>query len=224
MLCNNNVRTGGFGPMANSHLTTCFVDVILLPLPTWLLLLFGLPFLVISSRHHIPSPRSCARLPFRILASIYTVLVVALLAMQVLEIVRLALSDSGVGLTPFEVVGTLVVFALLWARAKGRMGEKKVGGVLVVYWALLLAFQAAKVDTLVVVEKAAKAMGDKGPSKYPNSDKSLDNYVILGLYAVFFIYEGIRLLRKKQTTPLASESMGMNEPMMSKEGTRRTEA
>lgn len=40
--------------------------------------------------------------------------------------------------------------------------------------------------------------------QYPNSDKSLDNYVILGLYAVFTIYELVYLVVPRRQHGLAA--------------------
>lgn len=39
--------------------------------------------------------------------------------------------------------------------------------------------------------------------QYPNSDKSLDNYAILGLYAVLFIYELVHLALPARHTLLS---------------------
>jgi hypothetical protein len=42
-----------------------------------------------------------------------------------------------------------------------------------------MAFEAVKVSVLIYDQKQAVASGSLGPSQYPNSDKALDNYVIL---------------------------------------------
>ncbi|KAK4703879.1 hypothetical protein P7C70_g2336, partial [Phenoliferia sp. Uapishka_3] len=223
-ICNSAIRIGGFGPMDGKHLTSCFNDVILLPLPTWLLLLFGLPILVISSRSNLvssvrpsapprtqlmvprsipqPTTRSSSRFS-RIITWIYRLLVLAALLMSILEITRLALSHSGIGLLPFTLAGILLAMVMLGMRARGQRKPKVVGGILMVFWGILVAFQAVKVDTLIWVENMAKAAGSKGPSMYPNSDKSLDNYVILGLYAVLFFYELVHLVLPHRQTHIS---------------------
>ncbi|SCZ94033.1 BZ3500_MvSof-1268-A1-R1_Chr6-1g08377 [Microbotryum saponariae] len=122
--------------------------------------------------------RSCGA---RIVQGLYGVLVFALLLMGVLEIVRLALSKSGIGLLPFSLAGTLVALGMLAARYKAHKNLKGVAAILVVYWILLTGLQAAKVSALISIEKSTKARGNKGPSKYPNSDKSLDKLITLYL-------------------------------------------
>ncbi|KAM0755025.1 hypothetical protein T439DRAFT_352980 [Meredithblackwellia eburnea MCA 4105] len=192
-VCNPSIRGAGFGPMINSHLTSCFVDVILIPLPTWLLLVFGLPLLLATSPPASVQPHP-TKLFRRVLHWIYRLLVLAALLMQILEIVRLGLSDSGIGLLPFGLAGLICAMGLIWSRATMRRKASTVGGILLAYWALLVVFQSVKVDSLVYLEKQAKAQGSKGPSKYPDSDKSLDNYVVLALFAIFFAYELLNLL------------------------------
>lgn len=156
MLCDYSVRTGGFGPMQGNKLvrcyssrsfaasayllrapqTTCFLDTILLPLPTWLFLAFGLPLLLFSSRPLSPPATSHSR-ALRAVTWLYYILTVALLAMDVLEIARLALPRAGgIGLLPFGLVGVLGALGAMRARARGWRKERVVGGVLVVYWAL----------------------------------------------------------------------------------------
>ncbi|KAL8293787.1 hypothetical protein RQP46_000488 [Phenoliferia psychrophenolica] len=196
-VCNPAIRVGGFGPMiqggTHQYLTSCFNDVVLLPLPTWLLILIGVPILAMSAR----SNRGMvvrASLVSRIFTWVYHLLILAALLMSILEIVRLALSDSGIGLLPFTLAGILIAMGMLVLRRKGTRKPRVVGGILAAYWGLLIAFQSVKVDTLVWVENMAKAAGSKGPAMYPNSDKSLDNYVILGLYVVLFLYEVVHLV------------------------------
>ncbi|KDE03149.1 hypothetical protein MVLG_06344 [Microbotryum lychnidis-dioicae p1A1 Lamole] len=107
---------------------------------------------------------------------------------------------------------------MLAARYKGHKNRKGVATILVVYWILLTGLQAAKVSALISVEKSAKARGDKGPSKYPNSDKSLDNYLILGLYAVFTFYEAGQLVRRSARTAEVYEQNGSSQGRLGKDG------
>ncbi|SGZ29740.1 BQ5605_C050g12493 [Microbotryum silenes-dioicae] len=153
--------------------------------------------------------------------------------MDILEIVRLSLSKSGIGLLPFCLAGTLVALVMLAARYKGHKNRKGVATILVVYWILLTKkirrmtetlipilhhFELYQVSALISVEKSAKARGDKGPSKYPISDKSLDNYVILGLYAVFTFYEAGQLVRRSARTAEVYEQNGSSQGRLGKDG------
>jgi len=113
--------------------------------------------------------------------------------MNVLEITRLALSHSGIGLLPFSLAGIILAMVLLAVRTRGG-SSPATGGALLLFWALLTTFEAVKVNTLVWVQKTNEAHGSKGAAKYLDSDKALDNYVILGLYAIFFLYELVHLV------------------------------
>ncbi|KAI5475933.1 hypothetical protein MNV49_000708 [Pseudohyphozyma bogoriensis] len=50
------------------------------------------------------------------------------------------------------------------------------------------------VSTLAWEHTTARAAGGNGPSKYPYSDQLLDNAVMLGLYAVFTLWEVVLLV------------------------------
>lgn len=54
--------------------------------------------------------------------------------MEILEIVRLALSNSGIGLLPFTLVGLLSAMVLLLARARRYADPSAIGYVLLPYW------------------------------------------------------------------------------------------
>ncbi|SCV67905.1 BQ2448_5516 [Microbotryum intermedium] len=121
--------------------------------------------------------------------------------------------SAGIGLLPFSLAGTLIVLGMLTVRFKRYKNREGVAAILFVYWILLTGLQAAKISALISVQKTAKARDDKGPSKYPNSDKSLDNYVILGLYAVFTAYEVVQLLRRSPRSGDDYEQNGSPEGM-----------
>lgn len=56
--------------------------------------------------------------------------------MDILEVVRLGLSNSGVGLLPVSIIGIVIVIGLLFLRKGGRFCGKELGIVLVGYWGL----------------------------------------------------------------------------------------
>lgn len=72
----------------------------------------------------------------RIFSWLYHLLVLAALLMSILEITRLALSDSGIGLLPFTLAGILLAMVLLGMRRRGTRKPRVIGGILLVYWAL----------------------------------------------------------------------------------------
>src|SRR6266536_1821412 len=140
--CNMLTNTQGPHSTLSSPIpTTCFVDVILVPLPAWVALLL-LPALFILSIHHRKSnfnpstlhlrsrpTRNCA---FRITSAIYYILIICNTLMQTLEIVRLALIYFGIGLLPFAYIGLIIGALFHWSEGvKGRVrGWQAVNGVI----------------------------------------------------------------------------------------------
>lgn len=125
----------------DSHLetfqTSCFNDVILLPLPTWLLLVVGLPLLFSTrafSQTYYDATATKRGLLSRIITIIYRLLVLALLLMDILEITRLVLSNSGIGLLPFNLAGVLIVMVILGVRWRKGGSTRVARGILIAYW------------------------------------------------------------------------------------------
>jgi hypothetical protein len=83
------------------------------PIPTWILLA-SLPFLyrAVSSSPR-PKTKPAVR---RWLAILQLLFAFALVAMQILEITRLALANEGVGLLPAVLVGLLIAAVLIGIR------------------------------------------------------------------------------------------------------------
>ena len=115
--------------------TTCFVDVVIIPIPVWIALLLIPVMFVLSMRHHrvkdsfsTARPRSCL---YKTTLTIYYLLIVCNILMETLEIVRLSLIHFGIGLLPFTYVGLIAGAALHWSKGiSGRVSAwKAVNGV-----------------------------------------------------------------------------------------------
>jgi len=193
MLCTN--RPEGFGPhstLSSPIPTSCFIDTILIPLPIWLALLFLPILLILSIRHRkanynpstahlrIKPARNCG---FIIVTTIYYLLIVANILMEILEIVRLELLKFGIGLIPFTFVGLLLGALLHHTESlKGR-----VRGWHVVNYILWLGGIAMSV--IKVVGLTNEGINGRKGSKYPIADQVTDVSVIAGVYLVIAILE-----------------------------------
>ncbi|CAD6889251.1 unnamed protein product [Tilletia laevis] len=207
----------GFTSSGPQKLTpTCFNDIILEPLATWVLLLVILPVLIAAvwipaskkygkhswvglvrwkygqetSLNKGVTPRRFGKL--RAVGNIiYTLLVLAALLMNVLQIVRLALAHRGVGLLPFNLVGIIIALVLmLHPSPPSRSARTATSLALLSFWSLLIAFTAvalAHFHSLVGIE-------DRKGTEYLLSDESLDVGVQVGLYGIFFLVEAARLI------------------------------
>lgn len=144
-----------------------------MPLPSFLLIL-ALPALILlalRNRSHpsaAPAPRSVLSKTVR---WIYRVLLLALLAMDCLEVARLATSDSGVGLLPVGIAGVLVVMGLEAVRSRTSwLRAEVISVVLVTYWVLCESpsclagrlCESAKLTTLVGVVNSGGVPGYQG--------------------------------------------------------------
>jgi len=171
--------------------STCLVDTLIVPLPSFLLLL-TLAGLLVLSKLRPAFPSVLSRLPGtsrypKWLYILHTVLVLAGIIMSILEFTRLILVQQGVGLLPVNTAALICVFVLMSWR--GRQRNIVLSSCFDAYWLLALAFEALKVARL-------NLLNNEHPSKnknYPTSDWLLDNAVILGLYVVFFILESAYL-------------------------------
>ncbi|KAJ8063036.1 hypothetical protein OCU04_008280 [Sclerotinia nivalis] len=213
MLCTN--RTEGFGPTSqlnsSSLPTTCFIDVILIPLPTWLAFVF-IPILFALGLHNrkINYNPSTAHLrsntrsswPYLIFLSIYYFLIFANIVMLTVEIVRLSMLRYGIGLLPFAYVGLLLSAFLFWSEGlHGRI--KWWQGINMIVW---IGGIAVSVVQVIALEQQFGINGSKG-SKYPVSDQFLDVAVMAGVYAVIALLEIILVTwrGKKRTAALREE-------------------
>jgi len=181
--------------------STCAIDAGIVPLPSIFLVLFYIAYVVYKIRHPSPS-KSVADSAGTILKSwahwTYVVLAVCSFGMRVLEIVRLALADMGVGLLPVGVIANMVVLLMLtfggMGFGMGRVRNMHVSLALLVYWVFISIFEAVKVARLDKYNDLHAAKG----TDYPSSDWLLDNAVMLGLYIIFVGFEAVHLYLARQ--------------------------
>ncbi|PWN95010.1 hypothetical protein FA09DRAFT_323122 [Tilletiopsis washingtonensis] len=189
----------------------CFLDVILAPLATWVLLvLIGalwVPALLKSRRHVASFKLPLQRYRFRstyagvaaprfprlatALAVLHTLLVIAALLMNVLEIVRLYLAHRGAGLLPFTLGGIVLVLLLMHVRTHLRV-RSVTAFVVLAFWLLSAAFTAVKIAKLAKLENVEPRIGGY-EDEYHTADQIIDTAVYLGLYAIFLVIELVRL-------------------------------
>jgi len=185
-LCSN--RPEGFGTVSHlySNITTsCFNDVILVPLATWIYLIF-LMVLFATQRHTTTyiytgkTKRSC----HAVKTTLYGLALFFAFAMTVLEVTRLELAHLGIGLLPFEWAGFIFAGILRFSHGlRGRFPRYWIAGT--VFWLLLVITNAVRIAEFV------KAGVDTGKgSKYPTSDQIMDVSVYTGVYIVLMFLEG----------------------------------
>lgn len=103
--------------------------------------------------------------------------------MLTLEIVRLALLETGIGLLPFAYVGLLLGGLLHWTRGFS-VRIRGWQGINAVVWT------GGIVMSIIQAVGLAREGIDKGKSgKYPISDQVIDVAVMAGVYAVIGILE-----------------------------------
>ncbi|KAI9054247.1 hypothetical protein LZ554_001415 [Drepanopeziza brunnea f. sp. 'monogermtubi'] len=192
-LCRNHRE--GFGPSSSisSPLpTSCFTDVILVPLPIWIALAL-LPILfVLSLRHrqqnYNPSTAYLRSVPrwswgYIVAATVYYLFIIANALMLTLEIVRLELIHFGIGLIPFVYAGLLIGLLLHWGEgARGRMR-----GWQAVNYIIWIGGVAMSVIKVVGLDK--EGINLRKESKYPLGDQVTDIAVMAGVYAVIAVLE-----------------------------------
>ncbi|PWN32715.1 uncharacterized protein FA14DRAFT_77038 [Meira miltonrushii] len=211
---------------------TCFEDIVLVPLASWIflvglvgLIVFGLNTMrnqsssVKSPLHRLvyrkkdaatlrddgllekdggnsPSVVSPNTWGFRhtklasSLSILYSLLVIATLLMNILEIVRLYLADRGAGLLPFTLASIVIILVLMHVPLPDRM-LLPTSALILTFWTFALVFTSVQLATL---GKLAK-IEPRTNTEYLNSDQQIDVGVAVGLYAIEFLVEGHRLLK-----------------------------
>lgn len=181
--------------------TSCFVDVILVPLPVWIALVALAALLLVPSRLITglfaaePARRQRPAALYRIVAGIYYVLIICNVLMHTLEIVRLSLIHFGIGLLPFAYVGLLAGAGLHWSKGAGG----RVPAWLLVNMVVWLGGMAMAIVKVVGLDGEPDLR--KG-SKYPMSDQILDVAVIAGVYGVLAALELATAVWRKKNNRL----------------------
>lgn len=146
MLCAN--RPEGFGPyssISDPYPTQCFFDTILVPLPTWILVvaLSLCPLLFRSPLAFLQRMGAPRRRWVRILAQVaYYFFILVILLMESVEVARLLQIGLGVGLIPFVYAGCVVAVLLQATNGLGRLHGWQIANLL--FWLVSLCVTAAK--------------------------------------------------------------------------------
>lgn len=179
-----------------SHiLTSCFIDTILIPICTWLYLLFLVMMFMFPAifksraRRRFSPGDDISKLPkrhgrvHRAFKVLYGLLILAQALMCTLEIVRLSLALLGIGLLPFTYVGLLIAFAL-------RMSQKFRGPIQKWRWANLFLWISLAVANVVKLSGELKeGINSRKGSKYPMIDQITDIGVMIGVYLVLGVID-----------------------------------
>lgn len=198
-LCNEAITDlSPKGPLSHQYghiLTSCFIDTILIPLCTWLYLLFLLKICIVSAifksrawtRSSLGDVNS--KLPkrhgkvHRVSKVFYGLLILAQALMCTLEIVRLSLASLGIGLLPFTYIGLLVAFALRFSRRIPIPIENWRWASLFL-WVLLAVANGVK-----LTEELKEGIKERKGTKYPMIDQITDVAVMIGVYVVLSVLE-----------------------------------
>lgn len=98
--------------------STCTLDTAMVPLPSFFLVI-ALAANFVLSRKNSTVPKTRIK-SLRWVHVTYLVLVGCQIAMTILELVRLALEQLGVGLLPINTIGLISVFVVLWQQRTSR--------------------------------------------------------------------------------------------------------
>ncbi|CEH15762.1 hypothetical protein CBOM_04981 [Ceraceosorus bombacis] len=183
---------------------TCLLDVVVVPLATWILLLLlillWLPATIASLRQgkssdkKLPLQRyrfASARLLKLVGAVLHTLLIIAALLMNILEIVRLYLAHRGAGLLPFTLAGIVLVLIVIHVRVTPHI-RLLTSSITLFFWILSVVFTSVKLATLSKLQGPEPRIGGY-EDEYHDADQLIDVGVIVGLYAIFVIVEALRL-------------------------------
>ncbi|PQE30425.1 hypothetical protein CJF32_00009251 [Rutstroemia sp. NJR-2017a WRK4] len=189
-LCSN--RPEGFGPssqLSSSSLpTTCFIDTMLIPLPTWLaLLLLSLLFLHTLLCPSLSTSQPRTRPPTLPL-TLHFLLMLSLVLMNSIIIARLSLLGWRIGLLPFTYVSVILSSGLF--STNGFRGRVRYWGVIsTVIWAggaTMSFLQAAG-----LVQQLGWDWEERKGGRYPVGDEVVDGLVVGALWVVVGVLDGV---------------------------------
>ncbi|KAF9498339.1 hypothetical protein BDN71DRAFT_1443672 [Pleurotus eryngii] len=185
MLCSNRF------PLPGSP-STCSLDTIIIPIPSFVLFVgIGLLVCLRPTLKHDSDDFSRVR-PQRWSLWLHMFFVFAAFGMSVLEIVRLALADRGVGLLPATPAAMLLILFLQWYERNGRTHAISV--MLLIYWPFLVVFEIIKVLRVHMLLELSPAKD----TPFPASDQLTDNIVMTGLFALLMGFEAYSLMRARR--------------------------
>ncbi|KAJ6531786.1 hypothetical protein B0H19DRAFT_1325925, partial [Mycena capillaripes] len=157
--------------------STCTLDTAIVPLPSFFLFIALAANLILSRRNVATTTRIT---PVKWVHITYLVLVGAQICMTILELVRLALENLGVGLLPLVTIALLALFVILYRERSGR--TRMTLTILAIYWFFMTIFEAIKTARLHTLEELNPTTTKT--SQYPSSDWFLDNAVMVHISLV----------------------------------------
>ncbi|UZJ51148.1 hypothetical protein CBS101457_000468 [Exobasidium rhododendri] len=125
---------------------------------------------------------------------LYSLLVLAALLMNILEIVRLYLADRGAGLLPFSLASLVIILILMHVPLPTQL-RPATGSVILVFWFFSVIFTAVQLSTLSSLMDVEPRFG----TEYLNSDQIVDVSVFEALVSV-----SLKLLAKAIITNTTS--------------------
>jgi hypothetical protein len=164
--------------------TQCFIDVILVPLPTWVLI--ALAFVILPATLRTAITEKLKRGVYkkrwhRILhLSFYYFFILAIAIIESVEVARLAQINLGVGLIPFVYVGCAAIAGLqathgLWGRLHGWQIAS------VMFWVMSCAISLVKRIALSRLSKEEAFRREEGP--YSVSHQTTNVAIMMAFYA-----------------------------------------
>lgn len=174
-------------PTNNSHLTSAFEDVVLIPLASWVFLLLLLPTLGLIVRRNRQRNTSYVKEHTRRFLRWHDYLKIffalAVIALACLEIARLAKLGYGIGLLPFTPTCVFIAIIVNVCRHRTIVRGKPLFVVVMLYFVILLAFQSVKLNTQLRLEKIEPRKG----TPYPASDQVIDLATLAACLGVLIV-------------------------------------
>ncbi|CAD6578175.1 MAG: hypothetical protein CYPHOPRED_000472 [Cyphobasidiales sp. Tagirdzhanova-0007] len=197
--CKIPLQPAAYGSDAAAYTYTCVADSALIPLFALLYIFASAAFLYRGRMTSRSEVRKMGKSLPAWLAWLYAILAVAAIAMQVLELARLEVSHSGMGLLIINAVALLLAcLSIIEAYILCRESSALPQVVRLAFWLQLLVWEASKVGAYGKIKKH-----EDGPSSYKVSDRIVDETVMLALFAVFIGFELLAILRRSKN-PSAS--------------------
>jgi len=177
-LCHNRAWDGNsFGPRYEGRLTTCFEDVVLLPIAAWFLLVLAIPSVLLirlarTPVENPPSPKWWGFLSDNISG--------AIIGLYIHEMTQLQHLHLGIGLLPFLPIGIVLAIVLMHIHVRIR----KTNFILItlfIFWVLLAILTEVKLHTLVHIDhQGFKRQG----SKFTTANQITDYVIIFSLVII----------------------------------------
>jgi hypothetical protein len=191
--------------------TQCYFDTILIPLPTWILVLLAFIIFPIFIRRdfvkQFPGWQVKKRWWRIALHTVYYFCIAVVMLMESVEIARLVQIEYGIGLLPFVYAGC-VIAAVLQASSRGceRLQGWQIANLL--FWILSLAVTSVKLASLGRLSMTSEFRRDETVYSIPHQVNDLAIEV-----AFFAILAGLEvgLMLQKSLTPTPSAGVHSEE-------------